>query len=980
MMLPLTVLFLPVLPFLVASTVGNAGKVTEPSSYQRAQFRWWWPGGYVEPSEVAAEITSIMDAGFGGGEIGDVRDSVTRAMDPTVYGWGKQRWNDGVLTAYEQGSKLGAHIDLTLGPHWPTGFPGYTPDSPETAKELVHGQVFVQAGDTFSGKLPLPVAAPSGNQTGNLVEATPYLIALLAARTTTANESASEVNFDPSTLTLITDSVKNNSITWTAPTNGAYVLVATYARGTGQIQNMYDVQPNGPKLYSTPGYIVDHFSAAGVQAGVKFWEENILTPDLVALLRDSNGSIFEDSLELKYKQLWTLDLLGEFNTRRGYDLSPFLLYLLKDTNTFAGDSLTASKITHDFYKTITDLYVDYRLEGVTKWANSLGLKFRAQPYTLNFDSAYIASRLDIPEGESLGFGSTPDSFRVLATGRDLGQKTTILSNEIGAYFGKAYGVTWKFLLGTANLDSALGVSQNVIHGYPYQDSPSSLWPGFAPFTPLPLGTSSNGFADAWGPRQPQWMFAKTASTYLAHSQKLLQESRPSIDVAILNRDWGVTATWEDTALNDAGYSYQFPTPYLLEKHNVTVQDGVLAPDGPRYRALVVNNQTAMDVSTAKNLLDYGRGGLPIVFSGATPLTTFSYSVDQVTSDAELLALLSEVKKLSTTAVVPGPDAVPSALRELGVLSPVTYPQGPGNGSVITYRRAVDDGYLYWIYNNAAEHLRIPIQLAGTGSPYEIDLWTGDVRPIAAFSVENDFIALNVSLSPSAVCAIFIGSSNPFSAQALSTYLKSTDCRSMVRNNTVWISSNTTCSAITSSNQTITLNSDNVPKAISPSVWTLRVQDWSPEFPNATGNASTATAKTWLPPVDLRTPLLPWTNITGLEYASGIGVYNTSVVVESGNSDSSDLSVLLHVPEIEGSWDLKVNERNVEGVDWFKSHPIDITDYVIFDAVNDIEITVAATLWNKLIRVWPAIYGFEEPLANGMAGTVGLTVERVMKIA
>ncbi|KAI8207506.1 hypothetical protein K4K52_002237 [Colletotrichum sp. SAR 10_76] len=888
---PTALLSLPLLASHVLA--GHAGQISEPSTYQRARFRWWWPGGWIEPDQVAAEITSIADAGFGGGEIGDVRDSVKGAMDPAVYGWAEQRWNNGVLTAYEQAAKLGVHVDMTLGPHWPTGFPGYTPDSPETMKELVHGQAFVQAGETFSGTLPLPVAAPSGNQTGNLVIATPELVALLAAKTTTANESAAVVEFDPETVTLITDSLDNGTLTWTAPPDGAYVLVAAYGRGTGQVQNMYDGQPDGPKVYSTPGYIIDHFSEAGVQAGVKYWEKHILTPELTALLRQSNGSIFEDSLELKYKQLWTLNFTQEFQARRGYDISPFLLYLLKDTNTFIGDNSTATKITNDFYKTITDLYVDYRLKGVTAWANTLGLKFRVQPYTLNFDSAFIASLLDIPEGESLGFDGAPDSFRVLATGRDIGGRTSILSNEIGAYFGKAYGVTWKFLLGTANLDSALGVSQNVIHGFPYEDSPSSLWPGFAPFTPL--GASSNGFADAWGPRQPQWMFAKAASRYLAFSQKLLQESGASVDVAILNQDWGVTAAWDDSSLNDAGYSYQFPTPYLLERHGVAVRDGVLAADGPGYRALIINNQTTMDIDTAELVLSY-----------------------------------------------------------------------------------VGDGYLYWVYNNGDEHLQLPVGLAGAGAPYDINLWTGDVKPFAAFNAENGYVFLNVTLAPEAVATIFVGSSNPFSVQTLPTHITSTDCRAVVTNGTVQISSNTTCSATTSTNKTVTLDPTDIPESITPSTWTLRVQDWSPRYPNATGNASVATSKILLAPIQLTSPLVPWTNITGLEHASGVGVYNTTVTLDVGSG--ADLRVLLHMPEVEGSWGLTINGQEVEGVDWIASEPIDVTEYVIFGAANAIEITVATSLWNKLISVWPAVYGSEVPVANGLAGSVVLAMEKILVVS
>lgn len=135
----------------------------------------------------------------------------------------------------------GGHVDFTLGPHWPTGYPGYTPDSPGTSKELVHGQVFVNAGKTYSGPLPLPVAAPSGNETGNPnVTATPFLAAVVIARTSTTNESAAVINFDPSTVKVITSKASKGSIKWTAPSDGTYVLVAAYGRGTGQVQNVYD--------------------------------------------------------------------------------------------------------------------------------------------------------------------------------------------------------------------------------------------------------------------------------------------------------------------------------------------------------------------------------------------------------------------------------------------------------------------------------------------------------------------------------------------------------------------------------------------------------------------------------------------------------------------------------------------------------------------------------------------------------------------
>ena len=447
------------------------------------------------------------------------------------------------------------HLDLTLGPHWPTGVPGYTPDSPETSKELVHGVAIIQGGTTYSGTLPLPLADPSGVTTGNPnVTATPELVAVLAAQTNGTSANDTVIAFDQSSVLDLTNLYRNGSFTWESPQGPDYTIIAVYGRGTGQIQNMYDGNPQAPKVtYPFPAYIVDHFSKAGAQASVKYWNEHILTDRLRVLLQKSEGYIFEDSLELKLTQYWTADFMKEFRSRRGYDLTPYLLYVLKDTNSFVGDECISSGVLYDFYSTVSDLYIDYRLQSLKSFANGLGLKLRVQPYTATVDSSRAAAYLDIPEGESLGFESTPDASRILAAGRDVGGKTSILSDELGAYMGKAYGVTWSFLLGTMNLDFALGVSQSVIHGFPYRDSPSSLWPGFAPFTPL--GTS-NGFADAWGPRQPQWMFAPNASIYMARAQALLQSGAPSVDFAILNTDWGVEATWADTGLTDAGYSYQ----------------------------------------------------------------------------------------------------------------------------------------------------------------------------------------------------------------------------------------------------------------------------------------------------------------------------------------------------------------------------------------------------------------------------------------
>ncbi|RDW66113.1 hypothetical protein BP6252_09748 [Coleophoma cylindrospora] len=510
---------------------------------------------------------------------------------------------------------------MTLGPQWPTGVPGYTPDSVETSKELVHGQAFVQSGQLFEGSLPLPVAAPSGNETGNPnVVATPNLVAVIAAKTFTTNSPASIVLFDHTTIIDLTVNVTGSNLSWTAPSDETYVLVAIYGRGTGQVQNLYDSAPNAPEVTDpSPAYIVDHFSKAGIDASVKFWNDHLLTPELRSLLN-------------RYQHIF-----------RGFERGYF---------------------RDDFRSTITDLYTDYRIAGLKKFANDMGLALHLQPYTAIFDASYTARVLAIPEGESFAFEADPDAFRILAAGRDVGGRTTILSDELGAYVDQSYGATWSFLIGPANLNFALGVSQVVIHGYPYKKSPTCVWPGFSPFTPLGISRRINGFADAWGPRQPQWMFAKSPSFYLANSQTLLQSGKAAVDLAILNTDEGITATWADLGLDSAGYSYQLPSPNLLMKHGATVSNGRLAASGPAYKAIIINNLTALDLDASHEVLSYAKSGLPVNCGGYSnhyPDIFRRINNPEQTSSVNF----NEILSFNTTKLVEKESEAAASLQSLG---------------------------------------------------------------------------------------------------------------------------------------------------------------------------------------------------------------------------------------------------------------------------------------------------------------------------
>lgn len=93
-----------------------------------------------------------------------------------------------------------------------------------------------------------------------------------------------------------------------------------------------------------------------------------------------------DSLELSQTQYWTPALLAEFSARRGSALTPYLPLILDEPKhhpfappfkTFklatAGTSgrTLQDRVRYDFALTVSDLFLEKRLDPLKKWSNSV---------------------------------------------------------------------------------------------------------------------------------------------------------------------------------------------------------------------------------------------------------------------------------------------------------------------------------------------------------------------------------------------------------------------------------------------------------------------------------------------------------------------------------------------------------------------------------------------------------------------------------
>ncbi|KAB8196015.1 alpha-L-rhamnosidase [Nonomuraea phyllanthi] len=933
-----------------AATAPGAGWFARPRAAVRPRVRWWWPDAHVDPAEIRREVDQLADAGFGGAEIAAVHHSISdkSVLDPVGHGWGTPAWNAAVEAALDQAARRGLTIDLTIGPSWPAAVPTITPESPAAVKELAHGSVTVAAGATYTGEAPPPAVEGRPARTLLLVQ---------AARIDTANSTRDETGLDPASVREVP--VTGTTVSWTAPAEGEWVLIAYWERGSGQ-------RPESGPHTAPEAYVVDHFSRAGTQAVIDFWESRLLTPAVRGLLKRSGGALFEDSIEIEAGGLpWTPGMLAEFGRRRGHPLTPLLpvIVLADEDPVFAYDAALTRHARKDYWDTVSELFNEHHFTMLRDWAHSLGLELRAQPYGLRTDAIASAAVLDVPEGESLGFKNL-DDYRCLAGGRDLAGHE-VLSCEAGAYAGGAYTTTWTKLLSTMGGAYAAGLNQTVLHGFSYATAPGAGWPGFAAFTPYG-GTA--GYSESWGPRQPTWHHITDVSGYFARIHQIMREGAPRADVAVLRQTGytktGLGASWFTASGVPTGWTHQFVSPPLLDLPAARVSSGRLAPSGPAYKALFVEGdkfyagERTMTVPTAERLLEYARDGLPIVLLGAWEAA----SVPGVPGDGEnerLRAVVAGLLAEPTVRVVADQTDVPAALAALGVRPDVRYATA---STLLTARRVAGEVDYYYLCNGkhvenpkppvtAVDHEVTLARTARDGVPYLLDPWTGRAERIALYAEDGDGIRLRVALRPGQARVVAIGRPGLFGTGAAhAPHATATDADLVRFGKGSLVARASRAGAYTttlSGGRTATAVIGAVPEPVNLSSWRLKVTDVRPDGPLTH-------------PLSLDR-LAPWSDIPDLADVSGIGVYSTEVSLEGG--------AYLDLGAVTDTCRVRVNGRPLPPVDLLDP-VVDVGPYVR-RGTNTIEVEVATPLGNRLRVADPAVYGGLPRRPYGLMGPVRL---------
>ncbi len=950
---------------------------------QRPKTRWWVPGSHMTVEEIRKEIKSMAEAGFGGAEIVPV---ATSGEGGSGIDWGTEQWNYMIKNMLEIAGEYDFTIDFTMTPAWPLALPTVKDlDDPSSGAQLETDGAWVDgitAENPYNGAVPVIQEAVNDTANGG----TPVLLAVTVAKYT--DKAKKTLSYDsartlPAEALVKGEGPTDYTVSFTPEDDGEYVLYAWWQH------------PSGEQKYGNNQ--LDHFGKAGSQALIEYWEENLI-PYYGEAFKNCSA-LFVDSLEFTTHLDWTWGLLEDFEARYGYDITPYLagVYQARCSGNYSGapkpdfkfDRL-GDQVQNDFRDELTQLYIENHLEPLSAFCEKHGIKLRYQTsYGKSLELAQTAMHVGIPETETLYGKDIIDFYRLQSGAVHLTDKEIYsieaspeylldlgffqLNRGNGEESASNYQQTWDAQLWHIQRAFAGGVNQIVFHGYSYNGQyegegnvdgylAGTQWPGFEGFG------SISSFSNSWGERQPNWLHANSYTDFIGRNQMVLREGTAKVDLAICDlRYWetidysGASKVYKDnSALEHSGYTYDFVSPAAFELDNAVVTNGRLDAEGPAYKAILLDKETAIAQAAAEKLLAYAEAGLPVIFVGSVP-TVSAFSGEDTVAD-----IMAQLQTYDCVKLVAAAADVPAALAELGVQPDAKY-----DATLFNVHRQSENADFYYLYNDAnaddfpkakaGAAVETTVTLAGDGVPYELNAWTGEVTAVAQYTVEDGAVNVPVELASNESTILVLAQPGWCGIAAPKAVVTSENVTAEfnAEDGLLVKSELSGQQEITLSDSSkLTLDFGEVQAETALTGWNLKVESWSK------GETPTDTKKEVIDVGTLES-MIPWNEIEGMEKVSGVGTYTTSFELERGWEDG--FGAVINLGDVVDTYALTVNGQTVV-VDQINTS-VDIGRYLVAGK-NTVTVEVTSTLLNAVLAANPT--DSRKPDQYGILNEVTLT--------
>ncbi|MDM8004293.1 MAG: glycosyl hydrolase [Bacteroidota bacterium] len=649
----------PVPPELIRTAPGKSGLwelFRNPDPVYRPFVRWWWNGNKVEAGELVRELQLLKAAGIGGVEINPVafpsRSEGDDLGKPSLE-WLSREWCEMLTVVFEEAGRLGMTCDLIVGSGWPFGI--------EDLPEEERSQVVVIAVKKVTGPADLSVSREEIFREAGPAVSNPWpgrkhsLLSLMLV--------PDPLN-SPDEITDLSDRIGEEYFDLFVPEGNHALYALVHVNGFMEVIN------GAP---GASGPVIDHFNSDAVSRFLARMSGSVMP--VTGPLSDHLRALFTDSMELEGSN-WTGDMREEFFRRRGYDIFPYLPFILFRTGAMgnvtdfrygAGSGPVFSdmvcRMRYDFETTKAELLEERFLKTFAGWCSTLGVRSRMQAYGRGFFPLESSMAVDIPEGESwtmnwlkhrIGEEMPESDYRrgraytmvnkYVSSAAHLAGKRLVSCEEMTDTY-TVFNTSLENLKVGSDQSTISGVTHSVFHGFNYSP-PDAPWPGW-----LRYGGYFNE-NNNW------WPHFHLLNEYKSRLSALLQNCDMYADIALLPPTadmWSLigmqnepfpsvlhgeylSLVWEAIAKNGSGCDY------VSERiiRDSEIKDRCLCYGPRKYNTLFLAGVESLSPESTRKLLEFVRAGGRVFCIDRVPSKSAGWK-DHETNDANVRLLVEKMK-------------------------------------------------------------------------------------------------------------------------------------------------------------------------------------------------------------------------------------------------------------------------------------------------------------------------------------------------
>ncbi|MCL2164546.1 MAG: hypothetical protein FWH55_09185 [Oscillospiraceae bacterium] len=275
--------------------------------------RGWLGTAAYTTDTLREEIQALYEGGFRGVEL--CMQNASNGAPNTTYAYGSPHWAYMWRLMMNELLDLGMGLYLTSGANWATSnVPGLDPDSQQAMEILAMSKQIVNPGQTITALQKLGTTRATDK--GRFIGAYEYKFDSQEPRNVAGRYNHTRTAVVDDTMIPLPAptqgaTVYDQNVTWTATTDGQYVVFSYWAHGAYQTSS-----PGAETCYAT-----NYFDVRGVATLREFWGANYLSnPVLNQKIMEGDVQLFMDSLEINPNggiTWWAEDIFEEFKARKG---------------------------------------------------------------------------------------------------------------------------------------------------------------------------------------------------------------------------------------------------------------------------------------------------------------------------------------------------------------------------------------------------------------------------------------------------------------------------------------------------------------------------------------------------------------------------------------------------------------------------------------------------------------------------------------